>query len=247
MTQAMHRVLVIEDDPGIAEVLTLLFETNGFRVVAFGTCAVGVRHAQSQRPDICIVDLGLPDRDGLNFIQQTRRWSHVPIIVLTARAHEADRLAAFDAGADDYVMKPFCSPELLARVRAILRRITRADELAPMVRLGAVTVDLASRRTRNLHDEETRLTPLEHRLLECLVRHGGRVVTHQQLMREVWGPHQADVRALRVCVGTLRRKLERDPAFPQHLLTEPGIGYRLETGGAALPALATAEALPQPS
>jgi len=244
MTRAMHRVLLIEDDPAISSILGILFETNGFRVEAVESCERAIRQAQSYRPDLCVVDLGLPDRDGLSFILQVRTWSPVPILVLTARTSEGDRLAAFEAGADDYVLKPFSGPEVLARVRAILRRVTRAEEPAPVMRLGAVTVDLANRRTRNLQGEETRLTPLEHRLLECLVRHGGRVVTHQQLMREVWGPHQADVRALRVCVGTLRRKLECDPALPQHLLTEPGIGYRLETGGAAVPA-AAAEALPQ--
>ncbi len=234
MTRAMHRVLLIEDDPAISEVLSILFETSGFRVAAVDCCERAIRQAQSYRPDLCVVDLGLPDRDGLNFIMQVRTWSPVPIVVLTARANERDRLAAFDAGADDYVLKPFSGPEVLARVRAILRRITRADEPAAVVRLGAVTVDLANRRTHDLHAEETRLTPLEHRLLECLVRHAGRVVTHRQLMREVWGPHQADVRALRVCVGTLRRKLEREPAQPQYLLTEPGVGYRLETCGDSL-------------
>jgi len=229
MTHAMHRVLLVEDDRGIAQVLTLLFETHGFRLVAVGGCALGVRRAQSQRPDICIVDLGLPDRDGLNFIHQTRRWSSVPIIVLTARAHEADRLAAFDAGADDYVMKPFCSPELLARVRAILRRSLRVEEPTGLVSLGATTIDLAKRVTRTTAGEEAKLTPLEHRMLEVLVRRADSIVTHQTLMREVWGPHQGDVRALRVCVSTLRHKLERDPAHPNFLLTEPGVGYRLVT------------------
>jgi len=229
MTQAMHRVLLIEDDRAISQVLTLLFETNGFRVVAVETCALGVRQAQSQRPDVCIVDLGLPDRDGLNFLLQTRRWSPVPLIVLTARAQEADRLAAFEAGADDYVMKPFYHLELLARVRAIFRRTLRVQEPTGLLTLGMATVDLANRLTRNAAGEERKLTPLEHRMLEVLVRGAGRIVTHQTLMKEVWGPHQNDVRALRVCLSTLRHKLERDPAQPEFLLTEPGVGYRLVT------------------
>lgn len=227
MTQAMHRVLLIEDDRAISQVLTLLFETDGFRVVAVETCALGVRQAQSQRPDICIVDLGLPDRDGLNFILQTRRWSPVALIVLTARAQEADRLAAFEAGADDYVMKPFYHLELLARMRAIMRRTLRIEQPNSLLTLGTATIDLANRVTRTAAGEETKLTPLEHRMLEALVRRAGSIVTHQALMREVWGPHQTDVRALRVCLSTLRQKLERDPAQPEFLLTEPGVGYRL--------------------
>jgi two-component system KDP operon response regulator KdpE len=229
MTRAMHRVLVVEDDPAIRRVLSMLFETNGFRVVTADTCELGMRQAQTYRPDVCIVDLGLPDSDGIHFIRKVRGWSPVAILVLTARVAELQRLSAFEAGADDYIVKPFSSPELLARVRAIIRRITRSDQPAAMLRLGDSVVDLSNRVTRGPRGEETHLTPLEHRILECLARHADSVVTHTQVLKEVWGPHQIDIRSLRVYVASLRRKLEVDPARPRHIITEPGIGYRLIT------------------
>src|ERR1700748_2588754 len=227
MTRAMHRVLVVEDDPAIRRVLTMLFETNGFRVVAADCCDQGIRQAQTHRPDICIVDLGLPDSDGLNFIRKVRVWSPVAIIVLTARVAELQRPAAFEAGADDYVIKPFSSAELLARVRAIIRRITRHDQPDSVLKLGTAYVDLGNRTTRGPGGEELRLTPLEHRILECLARHAGSVVTHTEVLKEVWGPYQADIRSLRVYWAGLRHKLEDAPAHPKHILTEPGVGYRL--------------------
>jgi len=233
MTEAMHRVLIVEDDPAIHRVLALLFGGQGFRTIMVDSCESAIRQAQSHRPDICIVDLGLPDRDGLAFICQTRRWSPVPIIVLTARTAPADRLAAFEAGADDYVMKPFSGWEILARVRAVLRRTLRSVEPQALLTLGETTIDLANRVTRGAAGEENKLTPLEHRMLECLVRHADSIVTHRELMKEVWGPHQADVRALRVCISTLRQKLERDPTQPEYILTEPGVGYRLVTDSEA--------------
>lgn len=229
MTRAMHRILVLEDDPAIRKVLTMLFETNGFRVVTAICCDQGIREAQTHRPDICIVDLGLPDSDGLNFIRTVRVWSPVAIVVLTARVAEEQRLAAFEAGADDYVIKPFSSSELLARVRAIIRRTTRLDQPDSVLKLGAAYIDLVNRITRGPNREESRLTPLEHRILECLVRHADSIVTHAQVLKEVWGPHQADIRSLRVYVASLRRKLEVDPAQPKHIITEPGVGYRLVT------------------
>jgi two-component system, OmpR family, KDP operon response regulator KdpE len=229
MTRAMHRVLIVEDDPAISKVVSLLFETDGYRVVTAVTCETGVRGAQSYRPDVCILDLGLPDRDGITFIHRVREWSSVPIIILTARTQEAQRLAAFEAGADDYVIKPFSGPELLARTRAILRRVMRTENPSAVVKLGNVVVDLTNRVTRGPAGEDTKLTPLEHRILECLVRQSDRIVTHAQLMREVWGPHQDDIRSLRVYVASLRRKIEPDPIQPRFLLTETGIGYRLVT------------------
>jgi two-component system, OmpR family, KDP operon response regulator KdpE len=229
VTRAMHRVLVVEDDPAISKILSMLFETNGFRVVTADTCDLGVRQAQTHRPDVCIVDLGLPDSDGIHFIRKVRAWSPVAILVLTARVAELHRLAAFEAGADDYVIKPFSSPELLARVRAIIRRMARSDQPGAIVKLGAAFVDLGNRVTRGPLGEEVHLTPLEHRILECLGRHADSVVTHTQVLKEVWGPHQIDMRALRVYVASLRRKLETDPARPKYIVTEPGVGYRLLT------------------
>ena len=225
MTQAMHRLLLVEDDPGVRKVLVRLFEVNGFRVLRADTCELAIRQGQSQRPDLCILDLGLPDCDGVNFIRRTRAWSSVPIMVLTARVNDADRIAAFEAGADDYVLKPFCVLEVLARVRAILRRTVRTEE--PLIKLGAVVIDLGKRVTHGSGGEVRRLTPLEHRILECLIRHGDRIVRHSQLMKEVWGPHQTDIRGLRFYIASLRRKLETDPAHPRYILTEPGVGYRL--------------------
>jgi two-component system, OmpR family, KDP operon response regulator KdpE len=229
MTRAMHRVLVVEDDPAIRKILSMLFETNGFRVVAADTCDLGVRQAQTYRPDVCIVDLGLPDSDGVHFIRKVREWSPVAILVLTARVAELQRLAAFEAGADDYVVKPFSSPELLARVRAIMRRMARSEQPGAIVRLGAAFIDLGNRVSRGPRGEEVHLTPLEHRILECLARHAESVVTHTQVLKEVWGPHQIDIRALRVYVASLRRKLEVDSARPKYIVTEPGVGYRLLT------------------
>ena len=229
MTRAMYRVLVVEDDPAIRRVLGMLFETNGFRVVTAETCEQGMRQAQSYRPDVCIVDLGLPDSDGIHFIRKVRAWSPVAILVLTARVAELQRLAAFEAGADDYIIKPFSSLELLARVRAIIRRITRGDQPVALLRLGDAVVDLGNRVAHGPQGVETHLTPLEHRILECLARQADSVVTHSQVLKEVWGPHQIDIRSLRVYVASLRRKLEVDPGRPKHIVTEPGIGYRLVT------------------
>jgi two-component system, OmpR family, KDP operon response regulator KdpE len=229
MTEAMHRVLIVEDDPAIEQILSMLFETNGFRVVTAASCELGIRRAQTSRADICILDLGLPDRDGITFIAETRSWSALPIIVLTARTQEDQRLAAFYAGADDYVLKPFSSAELIARVRAIMRRVVRGEHPEALLRLGDTLVHLAHRTACRAHGEQLKLTPLEHRILECLVRHADGIVTYAHLLKEVWGPHQSDMRALRVYVASLRRKLEVDPAQPRYLLTEPGLGYRLVT------------------
>ena len=227
MTEAMHLVLIVEDDQALQSVLRTLFEANGFRVVVAGTAARGELDARLHRPDIVLVDLGLPDRDGLNVIIGIREWSPVPIIVLSARTAEAQRLAAFDKGADDYVMKPFSAPELLARVRAIVRRHVRGDLPMAVLQLGDVSVDLSRRVASSREGREVRLTPLEHRILETLARHGERIVTYAALIKEVWGPERDDSRALRVYIGSLRRKLEIEPSRPKYILTELGIGYRL--------------------
>ncbi|MGO9991769.1 MAG: response regulator [Steroidobacteraceae bacterium] len=227
MTEAMHLVLIFEDDHAIQAILRMLFEANGFRVVIADTAARGEQDARLNRPDIVIVDLGLPDRDGLNVITAIRAWSPVPIIVLSARTAEGQRLAAFEKGADDYVIKPFSPPELLARVRAIVRRHVRGALPMGVLQLGDVSIDLGRRVAFRRDGRDVRLTPLEHRILETLARHGDRVVTHTALIRQVWGPHRDDARALRVYIGSLRKKLEVDPSRPQHILTELGVGYRL--------------------
>jgi two-component system, OmpR family, KDP operon response regulator KdpE len=223
----MHLVLIFEDDEAIQNVLRILFEANGFRVVIADTAARGEKDARLHRPDIVIIDLGLPDRDGLNVISAIRAWSPVPIIVLTARTAEAQRLAAFEKGADDYVIKPFSAPELLARVRAILRRHVRGDLPMAVLELGDVSIDLGRRVAHRRDGRDLRLTPLEHRILQTLTRHGNRIVTHAVLTKEVWGPLRDNSRALRVYIGSLRRKLEVDPSRPRHILTELGVGYRL--------------------
>ena len=228
MTEAMFMVLVVEDDAGISGVLRTLLESQHYRVVAAETAARGVVEARNHRPDLAIVDLGLPDRDGLAVIREIRRFSPLPILVLSARTMETDKIAALDAGADDYVAKPFSAPELLARVRAALRRNARGSEQLPALRLGAVSVDLARRCSAgpggSLH-----LTPLEYRVLDCLARNSGMIVTQAQLIREAWGPERpGDSRGLRTYIKLLRQKLEPDPRQPRYLLTEAGVGYRLQ-------------------
>jgi two-component system KDP operon response regulator KdpE len=225
-TAAAYSALIVEDDPALQTVMSMLAEGNGFRAVIAGTCDLAIREARSSPPDVAIVDLGLPDGDGIDFVRNTRTWSSIPLIVLSARNEESQRLAAFAAGADDYVVKPFSSPELFARIRALLRcRVpAQADVL---LERGGIALELGRHVARRWDGEEVRLTPLEHRILETLARHPDRVVMHERLLHEVWGPDQADMRSLRVYIKTLRRKLERDPAQPVHIVTESGVGYRL--------------------
>jgi two-component system KDP operon response regulator KdpE len=227
MTEAMHLVLIIEDDKAIQNILCMLFETNGFRVLVADSASRGAHDARLHRADVVLVDLGLPDGDGIQVIAAIREWSPVPIIVLSARTAEAQRLAAFETGADDYVIKPFSAPELLARVRAVVRRHVRGELPMGVLELGDVSIDLGKRVAHRRDGRDVRLTPLEHRILETLARHGDRIVTHAALINEVWGPNRDDSRALRVYIGSLRRKIELDTSRPQHILTEPGVGYRL--------------------
>ena len=229
MTQAMHQVLLIEDDASIRGVLRVLLQSEQYRVIEAATAARAEVEARSHKPDLLLVDLGLPDGDGVKVIRRVRDWSPVPIIVLSARTMEEQKVAALDAGADDYVTKPFSAPELLARVRSALRRNVRGAEQLPLLELGAVKIDLA-RRTASSDAGEVHLTPLEYRVLDCLARNAGMIVTQQQLIREAWGPDRlGDTRSLRVCIKNLRQKLEPDPARPRYLVTETGVGYRLRT------------------
>jgi two-component system, OmpR family, KDP operon response regulator KdpE len=226
MTQAMHQVLVIEDEPAIRNVLRVLLTAEGYRCIEADTALRAEIEARSHKPDLLLIDLGLPDDDGLKVIRRVRAWSPVPIVVLSARTMEEQKVAALDAGADDYVAKPFSAAELLARLRAALRRSVRSTSAAPL-QFGAVRIDLA-RREAHAGDSEIHLTPLEYRVLECLARHLGSIVMQGQLIREVWGPErQDDSRSLRVCIKNLRGKLEPDPRQPRYLVTETGLGYRL--------------------
>ncbi len=228
MTEAMFRVLIIEDDAGIRSMLKVLLESQHYRVVEAETAARGTIEARNHRPDLVVVDLGLPDRDGLSVIRDIRRFSPMPILVLSARTMEMDKIAALDAGADDYVAKPFSTPELLARVRAALRRNVRHGDQLPVLRLGDVTVDLTKRSAQG-PDGVLHLTPLEFRVLDVLARNAGMIVTQAQLIREAWGPDRlGDTRGLRSYIKMLRQKLEPDQRQPRYLITEAGVGYRLQ-------------------
>jgi len=222
-------VLVIEDDPQIRRFLRASLGTHGYRLFEATAGETGLVEAATRQPDIVILDLGLPDIDGLEVIRRLREWTALPIIVLSARGQERDKIAALDAGADDYVSKPFGVGELLARMRAALRHATRNPDDAgeSTFSLGELHVDLPKRQV-SVAGNQVHLTPIEYRLLTTLIRYAGKVLTHRQLLLEVWGPPYADqAHYLRVYMAQLRRKLEADPARPRYLLTEPGVGYRL--------------------
>ena len=222
-------VVVIEDEPQIRRFLRAALTGQGYRVFEAATGEDGLIEAASRQPDIVILDLGLPDLDGMAVIKRLREWSAVPVIVLSARGQEQDKVAALDGGADDYVGKPFAVGELLARMRVALRHRAQLDResMESTFTVGELHVDLGRRRVL-LGGTEVHLSPIEYRLLAVLVRYAGRVVTHKQLLREVWGPNaETQSHYLRVYMTHLRRKLEPDPARPRYLLTEPGVGYRL--------------------
>lgn len=228
MTDAMFRALVVEDDESIQLLVRTLLESQGFRVMLAANAERALVESRAYRPDVVILDLGLPDRDGQRVIREIREFSTVPIIVLSARSADVEKIAALDGGADDYVTKPFSAAELLARVRAALRRSVRTAEQASTLAVGTLTLDLARREARGPAGS-VHFTPLEFRVLECLARNRGLVVTQEQLMREVWGPDRIeDTRGLRAYVKMLRQKLEPDPGRPRYLLTEAGVGYRLQ-------------------
>jgi two-component system, OmpR family, KDP operon response regulator KdpE len=222
-------IVVIEDEPQIRRVLRATLTGQGYQLFEAGTGADGLVEIASRRPDVVIVDLGLPDMDGLDVIRRLRDWTAVPIIVLSARGEERDKVTALDTGADDYVSKPFAAGELLARVRVALRHTTGAshESQESAFEVGDLKVDLLRRRV-TVASTEVRLTPIEYRLLATLVRQSGKVVTHEQLLRDVWGPtREGQSHYIRVYMAHLRHKLEAEPAHPRYLLTEPGVGYRL--------------------
>lgn len=223
--------ILVEDEQQIRRFVRAALEAEGWHVFEAGTMKQGLIEAGTRKPDLLIVDLGLPDGSGVDLIRDLRSWSSVPAIVLSARAEERHKIAALDAGADDYLTKPFGAGELLARVRANLRRWQgRGDAAIPVYRFGDVEVDLTARVVRKA-GKEIHLTPIEYRLLTALIANAGRVITHRHLLREVWGPaHAEDSHYLRVYMGNLRRKLEDDPAQPKHIVTETAVGYRLLPG-----------------
>jgi len=222
-------VVLIEDEPQIRKFLRATLAGQSYRLFEATTGADGVVEVGSRQPDVVIVDLGLPDMDGLDVIRRVREWTDVPVIVLSARGQERDKVVALDAGADDYVSKPFGAGELLARIRVALRRTAGASHEADdaVFKVGELRVDLLHRQVL-VNGKEIHLTPIEYKLLTMLVRHAGKVVTHQQLLREVWGPaHTEQAHYARVYMAHLRHKLEAEPTRPRYLLTEPGVGYRL--------------------
>ncbi|KQW24352.1 MULTISPECIES: response regulator [unclassified Acidovorax] len=237
MTDLPTHILIVEDEADIRRFVRLTLETEGHTVHEAATLQRGLIEAGTRRPDLVVLDLGLPDGDGVDLIRDLRTWSAMPIIVLSARSAEASKIAALDAGADDYLVKPFGSGELMARVRAQLRRSQRASspEAIPVIQFGAITVDLArrtvERRTQSNGEgdgsEALHLTPIEYKLLTYLASQPDRVITHAQLLKAVWGPgHAEDTHYVRVHMANLRKKVEDNASMPRHLRTEAGIGYR---------------------
>lgn len=231
MNSAKPIVVVVEDDPQIRRFLRTSLAAHGFQVIEAGTGERGVIEIGTRKPELVILDLGLPGMDGVEVIRKVREWSAVPIIVLSARSQENNKIAALDAGADDYLTKPFGIGELLARIRVSLRHIARIDNsIETLFCQGDLKVDLAQRSV-HIGDREVHLTPIEYRLLTVLIHNAGKVLTHRQLLLDVWGPAYIEhAHYVRIYMGQLRRKIEADPAQPRYLLTETGVGYRLAGG-----------------
>jgi two-component system KDP operon response regulator KdpE len=228
VTGASRTILLIEDEPQLRRVLRTLLELEQFRVVEAENAQRGLIEARAHKPDLLILDLGLPDRDGMTVVAEVRSWSRVPIIVLSARSGESDKVAALEAGADDYVTKPFGPRELSARIQVALRHTSSRGATGTSLTIGDWTIELQARTVRGTHGGELHLTPTEYRLLEVLAEHVGMVVTHRTLLQQVWGPGSIEqTHYLRVFMKQMRSKLEPDPARPRWLLTETGVGYRL--------------------
>lgn len=221
------RILVVDDEPQIRRFLRVGLEGHGYAVHEAASAEAALRAACADRPDLVVLDLGLPDREGFDVLERLREWLRAPVIVLSVRSREAEKVRALELGADDYVVKPFGMPELLARIRAALRRAADTAQPVPVFRVGGLEVDLVRRLVR-VEGAEVRLSPKQYRLLQILVSHAGKVVTHRQLLGAIWGAaHADDVQYLRVFVKKLRARIEADPARPMYLITELGVGYRL--------------------
>jgi two-component system KDP operon response regulator KdpE len=235
MSEPIPNVLVVDDEVQIRRFLRAGLEFDGFAVQEAETGADALRRAAMQPPDLVILDLGLPDMDGAEVLERLRSWSTIPLIVLSVRASEAEKVRLLELGADDYVVKPFGMAELLARAHAAMRRQVRVQSGEPIVKVGPLVLDFAARNV-TIDDERVILTPKEYRLLQILAQHAGNVVTHQYLLNEIWGaPHVNDTHYLRIFVRKLRQKIEADPTQPRILMTELGIGYRLAAPEAAAP------------
>jgi len=232
MSDPSFGIVVVEDEGHIRRFIRLALESEGFQVFEADGVRRGLIEAGTRCPDLVIVDLGLPDGDGIDLIRDLRSWSDVPVIVLSARSAEMDKVKALDSGADDYLTKPFGAAELLARVRAQLRRRNRDDRGATLAEFGTIRVDLA-KRTVERNGTEIHLTPIEYRLLAYLIANPDRVLTHRQLLKNVWGAaHVDDSHYVRIYMGYLRKKIEEDPARPKHILTAAGVGYRFDASRA---------------
>ncbi len=230
MSDASFLVLAIEDEPQMRKFLRASLAAEGYRVVEAATAAEGLALARTNNPDLVLLDLGLPDADGMDVTKGLREWSAVPIVVISARGQEDDKIAALDAGADDYLTKPFGIGELMARIRVALRNKERAGagRIDPVVTVGELTIDL-DKRTVRAYGAEVHLTPHEYKLFAILMKNAGKVITHRQLLEDVWGrSYSSQTHYLRVYMTRLRHKLEKDPARPRYLVTEPGVGYRLK-------------------
>jgi two-component system KDP operon response regulator KdpE len=224
------KTLVVDDEPQIRRLLNITLEAQGYDVYEAGGGQEGIFLAAKVRPDLIILDLGLPDMDGVEVVRQLREWTQTPILILSVREGDQDKVGALDAGADDYLTKPFSTDELLARLRVALRHAQPATDL-PVFTSGDLQVDL-TRRLVTVRGEPVKLTPTEYALLRLMIQHAGRVLTHRQILKEVWGPaYVEETHYLRVYFAQLRQKLEVNPALPQLLLTEPGVGYRLAVQG----------------
>ncbi|ADZ41768.1 TPA: two-component system response regulator KdpE [Yersinia enterocolitica] len=226
MTISPTNILIVEDEKEIRRFVRIALESEGWRVFESETLQRGLIEAGTRKPDLIILDLGLPDGDGLTYIQDLRQWSSIPIIVLSARSSEEDKVAALDAGADDYLSKPFGISELLARVRVALRRHSGGSQESPLINFSDISVNLINRQVTRA-GIDLHLTPIEFRLLSALLANAGKVITQRQLLNQVWGPNYVEhSHYLRIYMGHLRQKLETDPTRPKHLLTETGVGYR---------------------